>query len=124
MTTVHRRTTWLALVAAASACSPDGAATPVAPHVASLSATSSAAYRYSYIVIGSGSDGLPSTLEAEVQAAGGTLTSTLPQIGLAVVESDRADFADVAALGGIESIVPDVPISSGDDGGPSTGFVA
>ena len=105
MTTFHCRTTWLALVAAAVACSPDGAATPVTPRAASLSANSGAAHPYSYIIIGNRSDGLPSTLQADVQAAGGTLTSTLPQIGLAVVESDRADFADFATLAGIEAVV-------------------
>src|SRR5215204_3608174 len=50
-----------------------------------------------------------STLEAGVQAAGGTLAKTLPQAGLALVTARDARFAERAAkLSGVEAVVPDV----------------
>jgi subtilisin family serine protease len=106
----------VALLIAGTACAPDGVARTVAPRSSSF--TQSAPYRYSYLIIASGERDLPPSLEADVQAAGGTLTGTIPQVGLAVVESERDDFADDVRLTGVESVVPDISMTSVDGADP------
>ena len=108
------------------ACSPDTRATPLAPPSASLT-EAEASYRYSYLLVGKTADALPTTLEAEVAAAGAVLTGTIPQIGLAMVQSARSDFADGARFTGISDVLPDVPIgvsASGREVGTSLGSAA
>lgn len=62
----------------------------------------------SYLIIAKG-NALPRGLESAVQAAGGSITSTLPKIGIAVAESSSADFAAKAArIAGVRSIAPNV----------------
>ncbi|MDO8541661.1 MAG: S8 family serine peptidase [Opitutaceae bacterium] len=58
---------------------------------------------------------LPVNLETSVLAAGGTVTLFLPQIGVAVVESDRDEFAPAAgAIIGIGSVLPDVTVQGAE----------
>jgi subtilisin family serine protease len=97
---------------AIAACSPD-APPALAPQIATR-AVAAIEPRYSYLVASQTSRDLPSSLDAEVQAAGGSVVATIPQVGLAIVESDRDDFADAVQLSGVESIVPDVPIATSD----------
>ena len=98
-----------ALVAAALGCSDHPPGRVTAPPTAS--ATQSPSATYSYIVVAKANAALPESLETEVRAAGGTIVATIPQIGLAVVESVREDLASVP-LTGVESIVPDLPITA------------
>ena len=61
-----------------------------------------------YLLLGNGGS-LPSDLAASIAAAGGTVLDEMPEIGVAVVEGAAADFAArAAAIGGVESVTPDV----------------
>src|SRR5690606_24538238 len=63
-----------------------------------------------YLLLGK-NDKLPANLAASVTAAGGTLVSVMPQIGVAVAQGGAADFATKAArIAGVESVAPDVLI--------------
>ena len=62
---------------------------------------------------------LPSGLAAEVEAAGGTITSTIPQVGLAFATSSDAGFAATAAeIAGVGSVSPNLTV---DWVGPTPG---
>lgn len=64
----------------------------------------------SYLLMARGND-LPRGLERQVQAAGGSITRTIPEIGLALVQSDNPDFSRAAArLQGINSVLPNVKL--------------
>ena len=70
---------------------------------------------------------LPPGIAAKVQAAGGTLTDTIPQVGIAVASSTSSTFqADAAKIAGLRSVTPNLtidwlepeftyPPTSGDD---------
>jgi lantibiotic leader peptide-processing serine protease len=59
----------------------------------------------SFIIMARGND-LPRGLEQRVSAAGGTITRTIPQIGLAVVHTDSPDFAAAAArIPGVQAVM-------------------
>jgi subtilisin family serine protease len=51
---------------------------------------------------------LPSNLNAKVQAAGGTLTNTMPSVGIAVASSANADFSAKAATLG--TVMPNLTL--------------
>jgi lantibiotic leader peptide-processing serine protease len=57
-----------------------------------------------------GQNNIPSTLASEVEAAGGKMVRTIPQIGLAVAESEAGDFAASAqaTAKGLRSVVPNL----------------
>jgi subtilisin family serine protease len=74
--------------------------------VASASAGASPTPR-SYLIMVNGN--LPADLEAQVSAAGGTLTNTIPAVGIAVASSTRPDFRSSASSLG--SVVPNSVIS-------------
>ena len=62
---------------------------------------------HSYLIMAKGT--LPADLAAQVDAAGGTLTNTIPAVGIAVASSASADFeSNAAALG---KVVPNSVIS-------------
>jgi len=62
----------------------------------------------SYLLVGNGNK-LPAKLEAAVVAAGGTVTRSLPQVGIAMVESSTDLFQSKAAkIAGLDSVLPDV----------------
>jgi len=64
----------------------------------------------SYILLGS-NDRLPADLQQKVQAAGGTVVRTLPEIGIAVVSSSNASFKDaVGEISGVRSIAPNIKL--------------
>lgn len=67
-----------------------------------------------YVLIGKRS--LPQGLARDVEAAGGTLTQSFPEIGVAFAKAADADFQSRAAgIKGLESVVPDLIIDWVDD---------
>jgi subtilisin family serine protease len=59
-----------------------------------------------YIVIANGTQ-LPANLAQQVRAAGGTVSSTIPEIGVAVVTSSSPSFkANAGKINGVQSVVP------------------
>ena len=70
-------------------------------------ATFSHAHATSYIVMANNAGAL-NKLNQQVATAGGTLTASLPQIGVAIVESDDPGFAArAAAVSGVRSVTQD-----------------
>ena len=64
----------------------------------------------SYIILAK-ENKLPSNLAEAVSAAGGTLTRTIPEIGVAVASSTRSDFAARAArISGLRSVTYNVQV--------------
>ncbi|MFI5393497.1 MAG: S8 family serine peptidase [Myxococcota bacterium] len=59
----------------------------------------------SFLIVAKG-NALPTNLSAKVQAAGGTLTNTVPQVGIAVASSANTDFSAKAATLG--TVVPNL----------------
>lgn len=71
--------------------------------VAALS-TSAMASDGRYIILMK-NDGVSNALAADVEAAGGTLVGTLPQVGIAIATSSDADFAaNASALRGVKQV--------------------
>jgi lantibiotic leader peptide-processing serine protease len=61
-----------------------------------------------YMILGRGGR-LPANLEGSVQAAGGRLTTVLPEIGVAFAEPIGSDFEVLMSrVNGVESVTPDV----------------
>src|SRR6266545_4610924 len=76
----------------------------------SLQAIAPSAKVSSYIIDFTGT-ALPANLAALVQAAGGTLTTSIAQIGVAVATSDDPSFPTRAArINGVFSVMPDVRV--------------
>jgi len=66
--------------------------------------------RASYIIDFTGND-LPGDLAAQIQRAGGTLTTTIAQVGIAVASSDDPGFAGRAArIKGVFGVAPDIEV--------------
>jgi subtilisin family serine protease len=116
-----RRITPLTFVAAvaigASACdSRDPNSWPVTePATPHLSAASQEG-PVTYLVIAASAASLPRNLDDLVAGNDGTVLSTIPQIGVAVVESENPDF--ISAMGserGIQGVVPDYPVELPDE---------
>jgi subtilisin family serine protease len=61
----------------------------------------------SYLILAKGGK-LPANVAAQVQAAGGTMTNTIPEVGIAVASTTSADFKAKAAK--IGTVVPNVRI--------------
>jgi subtilisin family serine protease len=96
------------LAASVAACAPDGDTSPLAVD-ASLNAGSGGATPSGRFIILGANGALPANLEASVQAAGGRLTTVIPEIGVAFAEPVAPGFAAAAAgIGGVESVSPDV----------------
>ncbi len=54
---------------------------------------------------------MPSGLAAKVEAAGGTITGTIPQVGLAFATSSDAGFAaNAAEMAGVGSVSPNLMV--------------
>lgn len=71
---------------------------------------SSTGWAASYIVMANGNT-LPGNLERAVQQAGGTISATIPEIGIAVVESDHDGFSEsLESVRGVRSVTQDVNI--------------
>src|SRR2546426_6760187 len=92
-------------------CVDEAAVAPRSSGAGSISASSVAAGgASSYVIQGTG-NALPGGLAAAVQAAGGTLTNSLPQIGVAFASSSDAGFAARAAkIVGVTSVTPDMVV--------------
>ncbi len=102
----------LAALAGLAACAGEG----TAPSQPAVQAPVAAAPRFattatgatSYILIASSATSLPANLAARVAAAGGTLTTSWPQIGAATAQSSDPAFAARAArIPGLQSVDPD-----------------
>ncbi|HSM10808.1 MAG TPA: S8 family serine peptidase [Lysobacter sp.] len=66
------------------------------------------AHAATYVVTANG-NAFDSKLAGKIEAAGGTITARLPQIGVAIVQSAEADFAARAGrTAGVRSVVEDV----------------
>ena len=64
-----------------------------------------------YMVVSKGNSGLPDDLEAMVSSRGGVILSTIPEIGVAVVESDNSSFMQsFANARSIQGVVPNFSI--------------
>jgi subtilisin family serine protease len=121
MPNLRRHLSLVALSLAALACESDVPRQAVGPGGPAFTAAPD--QRYSYIVVSRSASGLPQTLDAEVQAAGGSVIATIPRIGLAMVESPREDF-DAVALTGVDAVLPDVPVVTSAMGSPRPLFSA
>jgi subtilisin family serine protease len=87
----------------------------------------------SYLLVATSENSLPAGLEAAVAKAGGTLVSSLPQVGIAVAESSDSAFkAKAAKIAGVKDVLPnltlqwigpDLKVELGDDYGypPASG---
>ena len=83
-----------------------GAATAM---LVSSAGVGAAATPKSWMLSANGS--VPSGLAAKVQAAGGTLTNTIPQVGLAFATSSDASFASKAAkIEGVDSVATNLSV--------------
>lgn len=64
----------------------------------------------SYLVL-TGGNGLPANLDRNITLAGGTITRALPQVGIAVVESAKADFkGKVVKIPGVQTVLPNLTV--------------
>ena len=76
--------------------------------VLALTVSASATTARSYLILANGNT-LPAGIAAEVEAAGGSVTSTIPEIGVAAATSASADFKSRAAqIPGVRSVVPNL----------------
>lgn len=63
-----------------------------------------------YLIIAS-SNKLPSAMANQVAKAGGSIVQTIPEIGVAIAQSDDRNFAKKASkISGVRSVVPDVKV--------------
>lgn len=103
-----RRRSWASagvLVLLAAACTDAPTAVRVPAGSASLAAGQG---DESFIVLGAG-NALPATLAADVAALGGTVSATMPAVGMAVVQLSRSDArAALRALRGVSDVAADV----------------
>jgi subtilisin family serine protease len=82
-----------------------------------------------YMVVGKGKSGLPKNIESMISDRGGELLMTIPEIGVAVVESDRNDFMQSFAnersiLGAVPNFnikMPQVELEPLTDNPPNSG---
>lgn len=97
----------LTLAASLGGCAPDAA--PTAPML-DVTPGATAPGPRSYILVARDDGALPPGLADDLRALGATLVSTMPQIGLAVAESDRDDFREAAAatIAGVDAVLPDL----------------
>ena len=88
----------------AAACSE----TPTTAPTAGPSFRSSQSLSNRYILVASSATSLPADLARAVDAAGGQLGQTLPQIGLAVATSNDPGFAaNATKIAGVQDVAPD-----------------
>src|SRR5205809_6976143 len=111
---------------ALASCVDQGALGPRSSAPTSISASSvAAAGGASSYVIQSTGNAVPAGLADAVRAAGGTLTSTLPQIGVAfAVSSDAGVAARVAKLVVVSSVPAAMVVQGADPTGAAVPLVA
>ncbi len=75
--------------------------------VFALTTANAAAPAIPYIIIAQ-SNSLPASLADDVAARGGTLTGSVPEIGVAFAKSSDADFiANMSGVAGLKGVIPD-----------------
>jgi lantibiotic leader peptide-processing serine protease len=100
---MHKKTLFFALIIVAMLFS-TGFGSPPAIQA------SAASGGQSYILMASGNS-LPANLANRVNQAGGTITRTIPEIGVAVVVAAKPNFAaNAGRIPGIGSVMPNVSI--------------
>lgn len=107
-----------AMVVLAGACmdAPTAVRTPTTPSLASSQGVTS-------FVVGGAGGSLPASLAADVAALGGTVSSTLPEVGIAVVQLSRADAREaLQRLKGISDVAADV-VTQWQDPNPRTEYI-
>ena len=88
-----------------------------APAPARAQAPATASPSRSFLIVADGSS-LPAGLAANVAAVDGSVTNTIPQIGVAVASSSAAGFQSRAAqISGVRSVVPNVALTRLDRDG-------
>jgi subtilisin family serine protease len=76
--------------------------------VLAMTVSASATTARSYLILAKGSS-LPTGLAADVEAAGGSVTNTIPEVGVAAATSSSPDFQSRAAqISGVRSVIPNV----------------
>lgn len=89
-----------------AACSSDF---PLTPAASSVAGSSNVSITPQYLVLGK-MNKLPHNLAAEVAAAGGTVVSVIPHIGIAVIEGGEG-FAEAAGkFSWVETVAPDLDV--------------
>ena len=68
----------------------------------------------SYVVLANGNN-LSARMTSEIEAAGGRITSMLPQIGVALVEADANFAANASGISGLQSIAADLSFQYVDE---------
>ena len=64
-----------------------------------------------YIIVMAAKQGIPKNLESAIFEAGGELTNTMPQVGMAVAVSEDPDFLEQASsIPGVLGVIPDLKI--------------
>lgn len=113
-----QRAALLGLALAVVACSQERADGP------GLESQATASQRYVLIYNG---DSVPARAQAAIEAAGGRLVSTLPQVGIAVAVSDNPDFASAAKGSGVQAVgiapasaLPDAALNTEAPQAPTT----
>ncbi len=102
-----KRASWMILATLGfAACSPDLPLTPDAARVGGLSNYSATPQ---YLVLGRQNQ-LPANLAAEIAAAGGTVVSVIPEIGVAVVEGGEGFAAAANKFKWAETVAPDLNV--------------
>lgn len=100
-----------AVAVVAAGCSPDADApleAEASPGAVAAVQASEAQFSGNYMILGRGGR-LPANIERAVGAAGGRITTLLPEIGVAFAEPTDPGFAAQAArISGVESVVRDV----------------
>jgi subtilisin family serine protease len=83
---------------------------PVTDSATATNAQGLTASAKSYVILATGA-ALPADLADEIASAGGTVTSELPQVGIAVATSNDPGFAAAAAeIGGVRSVFDDLEV--------------
>lgn len=72
--------------------------------------TGASAAKGSYLIMGAG-DTLPKGIEKQLNRLGGSVERTIPGIGIAVVVSNRADFAaNAGRISGVSEVLPNLTV--------------
>ncbi len=102
-----KHTSWVILAAlGVAACSPDLPLTTEATRGGSVSSYS---ITPQYLVLGK-QNRLPANLAEEISAAGGTIVSVIPHVGIVVVEGGERFAAAASRFGWAESVAPDLNV--------------
>ena len=131
---MHTRLVSLAVAAAGAlliGCSADNTAPKLDTAAPRMALTALSAGSNTFLILGLGNK-LPSNIAARVDAIGGTVTSTMNQVGIAVATSSDPNFQTAAAgIAGVQSVAQDTLVAwidpneqsfPADDAGDASGI--